>query len=82
MHTRIHKIHHNPNLGEANTFPFIIFFVINHEAASEGHFVLGLLSLDSSIWNPKPLNIGTLGILEGHNFLCRPLIKVRFKAKL
>jgi len=28
--TWIHKIHHNLDLGEATTFPFIIFFVINH----------------------------------------------------
>jgi hypothetical protein len=25
-HTQTHKIHHDPNLGEANTFPYIIFY--------------------------------------------------------
>jgi hypothetical protein len=30
--TRIHKIHHAPDLGEATTFPLIIYFVPLHEA--------------------------------------------------
>jgi hypothetical protein len=30
--TRTHKTHHDLNLGEANTFPFIIYFVSLHEA--------------------------------------------------
>jgi hypothetical protein len=30
-HTRTHKIHHGPNLREANTFPFIVLFVISHK---------------------------------------------------
>jgi hypothetical protein len=29
-HTRTHKIHHDPNLGEATTFPLIVFSVISH----------------------------------------------------
>jgi len=29
-HTWTHKIHHDLNLGEAITFPFIIFYVISH----------------------------------------------------
>ncbi len=32
--------------------------------------------------NPKILKIETFDILEGHNFLCKPPIKVRFKTKL
>jgi hypothetical protein len=30
MHTQTPKIHHDTNLGETNTFPFIIFFVTHH----------------------------------------------------
>ncbi len=29
---RTHKIHHGPDLGEATTFPFIIYFMLLHEA--------------------------------------------------
>jgi hypothetical protein len=29
-HTQTHKVHHGPNLGEATTFPLIVFFVISH----------------------------------------------------
>jgi hypothetical protein len=29
---RTHKIHHGPNLGEATTFPLIVYFVPLHEA--------------------------------------------------
>jgi hypothetical protein len=29
-HTQTYKTHHNPNLGEATTFPLIIFYVISH----------------------------------------------------
>jgi hypothetical protein len=30
-HTWTHKIHHNPNLGEATTFPLILFSMISHK---------------------------------------------------
>jgi hypothetical protein len=30
-HARTHKIHHNLDLGEATTFPLIVFFMISHE---------------------------------------------------
>jgi hypothetical protein len=29
-HTWTHKIHHGPNLGEATTFPLIVFSIIIH----------------------------------------------------
>jgi hypothetical protein len=29
---RTHKTHHGPDLGEATTFPFIVYFVPLHEA--------------------------------------------------
>jgi hypothetical protein len=56
-HTRIHKTHHNPNLGKATTFPIIVFSIIHHGATPKWCFSwdsksrvlqflkLGLLSL-------------------------------------
>jgi hypothetical protein len=29
-HTRTHKIHHGPSLGEASTFPLIVFSMLGH----------------------------------------------------
>jgi len=43
--------------------------------APKCHFVMGLPSWDSR-------KIGTPATLEGHNFVCKPPIEVRFKAKL
>jgi hypothetical protein len=41
-----------------------------------------ILSWDSQVGSPKIFEIGTPTTLEGHNFLCRPWIEVRFQAKL
>jgi hypothetical protein len=41
------------------------------------HFVLGLPS-----GSPEIPEIGTLAILEAHNFVCKSLIEVRSKTKL
>jgi len=41
------------------------------------HFILKLTSV-----SPKILEIGTPTTLETHNFVCKPLIEVRFEAKL
>jgi hypothetical protein len=73
--TWTHKIHHGPDLGEATTFPFIIFFVPGHKANI--HFVLGLSS-----WSIEIFEIEIFATLEVHNFVCRPLIKVTFVVKL
>ncbi len=40
---RTHKTHHGPNLGEAITFPLIVFSTSFNRATSKWHFVLGLL---------------------------------------
>jgi hypothetical protein len=34
--TQTHKIHHSPDLGEATTFPLIVFFVYFHLRLSMG----------------------------------------------
>ncbi len=35
------KIHHGSDLGEATTFPLIVFFVINHQSYIQMSFCLG-----------------------------------------
>ncbi len=40
-HPQTHKTHHNSNLGEANTFPFIVFSMINHGGCIQMSFCLG-----------------------------------------
>jgi len=39
--TQIHKTHHGPDLGEAATFPLIVYFVPLHEAHIQMAFCLG-----------------------------------------
>jgi hypothetical protein len=39
-------------------------------------------SWDSQVQSLEILEIRALGTLEAHNFLCKPLIKVKSKAKL
>jgi len=41
-----------------------------------------ILSRDSPLGSPEILEIGTLMILEAHNFLCKPQIEVRHEEKL
>ncbi len=36
--TQTHKIHHNLDLGETNTFPLILFFVFGHGACTQLSF--------------------------------------------
>jgi hypothetical protein len=36
--TRIHKTHHNLDLGEATTFPLIKYFVPSHETSTQMSF--------------------------------------------
>jgi len=38
--TQTHKIHHGPNLREATTFPFIIYYVPNHGTNTQMSFCL------------------------------------------
>jgi hypothetical protein len=75
--TRIHKTHHDPNVGEATTFPFIVLSMLGHGTITQMSFCLGTPKWESRI--PK---IGTPMTLEAHNFVCRALIEVRFEAKL
>ncbi len=71
--TRIHKIHHGPDLGEATTYPLILYFVPGHKASTQMAFCSESLEISK---------IGTLATLKTHNFVFRPLIEMRSKAKL
>jgi hypothetical protein len=63
------------DLGEATTFPLIVYYVPGHKSAPKCHFVPGLPSEEI----PR---VVFLAILGAHNFVCKPLIEMRFKAKL
>jgi len=36
--TQTHKIHHGPNLGEATTFPLIVYYVLGHGTSTQMSF--------------------------------------------
>jgi len=77
MQTWTHKIHHGLNLGEATTFPLIVYFVPGHKTNTQMSFCPGILK-----WDLEISIIGFLATLGAHNFACRPLIEMRSKAKL
>jgi hypothetical protein len=61
-----------PGLGEATTFPLIVYFVFGHEASTQMSFC----------WSLEIPKIRTSVILGAHNFVCKLSIEVRFEAKL
>ncbi len=79
MHKRTTSKHRLMRLTMARTWgkpppiPLIVFFVPHHEAYTQRSFCPK---------NPKILKIEILAILNAHNFSCKSLIEVRFKAKL
>jgi hypothetical protein len=75
--TRTHKTPHDPYIKEATTFPLYYFLCLATGLAPKYHFVMGLPS-----GSPKIPKNGTLATLEVHNFVCKPLIEMRSKAKL
>jgi hypothetical protein len=46
--TQIHKTHHGMDLGEATTFPFIIFYMPDHRAYTQMSFCFGTPKLGVS----------------------------------
>ncbi len=68
---QIHKIHHGPDLGEATTFPLIIYFVPGHGTSTQMSFCPGTPTWESNSHNR-----------DSHNFVCRPPIKMRSEAEL
>jgi hypothetical protein len=55
--TQIHKTHHGPDLGEATTFPLIVYFVPLHEVHIQMTFC------------PEIPKVGTFTTLGPHNFM-------------
>jgi hypothetical protein len=76
-HTWTHKTHHGPDLGEATTFPLIVFYVIAHGVTPKCHF-----SRDFQVKSLEIFEIWTSIILDAHNFFCKPSIEMMFEAKL
>jgi hypothetical protein len=68
--TQIHKIHHDLDLGEATTFPLIVYYVFGHRTNTQMSFC------------PGTPTFGTFATLGAYNFVCKPSIEVRSKAKL
>jgi hypothetical protein len=56
--TWTHKTHRGSNLGEATTFPFIVYFVPSHGPTLKFHFVPGLPGVNPEI--PKVETLVTL----------------------
>ncbi len=52
--TRTHKIHHSPDLGEATTFPLIVYSVAGHGV----YIQMAFLSRDSQVGVPKSCQLG------------------------
>ncbi len=71
--TQIHKTHHGLDLGEATTFPLILYFVTLHEAHIQMTFCPR---------SPEIAKVGTPATLEPHNFLCKIRTEMRFREKL
>jgi hypothetical protein len=66
--TRTHKTHHGLNLGEAITFPLIVYYALLHEA----HIQMVFLSRDSQMGVSKFPKLG-LPQLWGPITLCADL---------
>jgi hypothetical protein len=74
--TRTHLTHHNLDLGEATTFPHILFFAFAHGTYIRMAFCLETPkeSWNCPVWTPR-----TLG---AHNSQLKPPIGMRSKANL
>jgi hypothetical protein len=79
---RTNKTHHGSDLGEATTFPLMIYFVHGHKTSTQMSFCLRTPTWESG--NSQSLDSHYFGIptLGAHNFVCKPPIEVRFQAKL
>jgi hypothetical protein len=78
--TRIHKIHHGPDLGKATTFPLIVYFVPLHEAHIQMAFCFGTPKWESQnsqswglpqLWGPIALHVD-LWLRWGWKQSCSP----------
>ncbi len=70
--TQTHKTHHGPDLGEATTFPLIVYSMLVHGTNTQMTFCPETPkweSRNSQSWDP-------------HNFVCKLLIEMKSEAKL
>jgi hypothetical protein len=70
-HTWTHKTHHGPNLGEATTFPLILFSVISHKGCTQMSFCLGIPKLGV----PKFSKLGLLELWRPINSCADPQLR-------
>jgi hypothetical protein len=73
---RIHKTHHGSNLGEATTFPFILYSMPLHEA----HIQMAFCP-ETPKWESRNSQSWDSCDFGAHNFVCRPLIEMKCKEK-
>jgi hypothetical protein len=71
--TQTHKTHHGLDLWEATTFPLIVYFAPLHKAHIQMVFCPG---------TPEIAKVGSLATSRPHNFVWKPPIGMKFKAKL
>jgi len=74
---RTHKTYHGLDLEEATTFPFMVYFLPLHKTHIQMTFCPRLTNGNFEI-----LKVGTSTILGPCNFVSKPLIEMRSKAKL
>jgi len=60
---RIHKTHHDSDLGEATTFPLIVYYVLLHEVHIQMAFCLETLKWESR--NCRNLSFGLVTKAKG-----------------
>jgi hypothetical protein len=70
MQLRTHKTHHNPDLGEATTFPLIVYYAPLHRGHIQMVFFVPRLP-NGSFEIPLARILATL---RAHNLACKPLI--------
>jgi hypothetical protein len=77
-HTRTHKTHHGPNLGEATDFFLILFSMIIHKGCTKMSFCHRTPKLGI----PKFLEFPKLGLMAFLRIVTSCMIEVRSKEKL
>jgi hypothetical protein len=74
--TWLYKTHHNLDLGETTTFPLIVYSMLGHKTSNQMAFCLEIPQWKSR--NSQSLDSRDFG---AYNFVCRPLIEMRFEGK-
>jgi hypothetical protein len=80
-YTWIHKTHHALDLREATTFPLIVFSIINHGGCIEMSFCFRTFKTPQNSQNYDS-EIAIPYILDDHNFLWKPPIKLKPRENL